>query len=371
MPSYTARELERDTGFDRRTIAYYVQEGLLPKVGRRGPRTRYPKLVRDRLLFIRRVREAEEEGEVPAVTLSDMRKVFERVPPALIAGVADGRIAVSPELVAEPSTAFRTPGMRRRALKERWGGGEGPIGRMRAPGRRMSRPRAPADMADVEEPVGDEVYRTAGLRESEADEERELGVVRQREADDEREFEAVPQREADVPEVFSPLPDDAVGWLREGPREESPTDMVSGLKGKLMEARTAEHGPVYGKESIFAESLQHLQEVARRRNEESPGSRNTWTRIEISPDIVLSVRGITEEDEEVVDRVRRAMARVIRGGEGVASLGVPARLPHCGPRLPTTAPGTLPRPRRQGSRIGSIAVTLRCRQWCSCPAGSR
>ena len=95
MPSYTARELERDTGFDRRTIAYYVQEGLLPKVGRRGPRTRYPKLVRDRLLFIRRVREAEEEGEVPAVSLSDMKKVFERVPPALIAGVADGRIAVS------------------------------------------------------------------------------------------------------------------------------------------------------------------------------------------------------------------------------------------------------------------------------------
>ena len=174
MPSYTARELEHDTGFDRRTIAYYVQEGLLPKVGRRGPRTRYPKLVRDRLLFIRRVREAEEEGEVPAVSLSDMRKVFERVPPALIAGVADGRIAVSPELVAEPSTAFRAPGMRRRALEERWGGGEmeRPIGRMRGPERRARGPRAPADMADVEEPVADEVYRTAGLRELEADEER-------------------------------------------------------------------------------------------------------------------------------------------------------------------------------------------------------
>ena len=199
MPSYTARELERDTGFDRRTIAYYVQEGLLPKVGRRGPRTRYPKLVRDRLLFIRRVREAEEEGEVPAVTLSDMRKVFERVPPALIAGVADGRIAVSPELVAEPSTAFRAPGMRRRALEERWGGGEmeRPIGRMRGPERRARGPRAPADMGDVEEPVADEVYRTAGLRELEADEEREFG--------------AAPQREADVPQVFLQLPPGAAG----------------------------------------------------------------------------------------------------------------------------------------------------------------
>ncbi len=298
MPSYTARELEHDTGFDRRTIAYYVQEGLLPKVGRRGPRTRYPKLVRDRLLFIRRVREAEEEGEVPAVSLSDMRKVFERVPPALIAGVADGRIAVSPDLVAEPSTAFRAPGMRRRALEERWGGGEAerPIGRMRSPERRMSRPRAPADMADVEEPVADEVYRTAGLRELEADEEREFG--------------AAPQREADVPQVFSQLPPHAAGEPGEGVSEGVLRESSRLVREELPEG-AAERVAAYGVESVLADSLLHLQEVARRRNEESPGTRNTWTRIEISPDIVLSVRGITEEDEEVVERVRRAMAKVV------------------------------------------------------------
>ena len=118
-PSYTARELEEETGFDRRTIAYYVQEGLLPRVGRRGPRTRYPGLVRDRLLFIRRVREAEEAGEVSAVSLSDMRVVFERVSPGLIARVADGEIAVTPELVERASTAFRLPEMRRAVLERR------------------------------------------------------------------------------------------------------------------------------------------------------------------------------------------------------------------------------------------------------------
>ncbi len=269
MPSYTARELERDTGFDRRTIAYYVQEGLLPKVGRRGPRTRYPQLVRDRLLFIRRVREAEEEGEVPAVSLSDMRKVFERVPPALIAGVADGRIAVTPELVAEPSTAFRTPGMRRRALEERWGGGEGPMGRMRGPGRRMS------------------------------------------EADEEREFEAAPQREADVPEIFSQLPPHAAAEPDEGVSEGVFREGSLVVWKERSEGMAADRVAAYGGESVLADSLLHLREVARRRNEESPLSRNTWTRIEISPDIVLSVRGITEEDEEVVEGVRRAMARVI------------------------------------------------------------
>ena len=71
--SYTAAELQRETGFDRRTIAYYVHEGLLPKVGRRGSRTRYPKLIRDRLLFIRAVREAEQRGTVAPVSLRDLR----------------------------------------------------------------------------------------------------------------------------------------------------------------------------------------------------------------------------------------------------------------------------------------------------------
>ena len=298
MPSYTAKELERDTGFDRRTIAYYVQEGLLPKVGRRGPRTRYPKLVRDRLLFIRRVREAEEEGEVPAVTLSDMRKVFERVPPALIAGVADGRIAVSPELVAEPSTAFRAPGMRRRALEERWGVGEGAAAaRMRKPGRRAPGPRAPADMGDVGEPVGDEVYRPAGQRESEPDEGRESSVV--------------PQRESDLPPVVSQLPSHAAAEPGEGVGEDVFRESSLVVWKERSEGMAADRVAAYGGESVLADSLLQLREVARRRNEESPRSRNTWTRIEISPDIVLSVRGITEEDEEVVERVRRAMARVI------------------------------------------------------------
>ena len=63
MQGYTTAELQRETGFDRRTIAYYVHEGLLPKVGRRGSRTRYPKLVRDRLLFVRAVRGGGAAGD--------------------------------------------------------------------------------------------------------------------------------------------------------------------------------------------------------------------------------------------------------------------------------------------------------------------
>lgn len=109
MRSYTARELEEETGFSRRTIAYYVQVGLLPRVGRRGPKTRYPKLVRDRLLFIRRVREAEGAGRVPATALRQIRDVFDGSSPQRIAGVADGRIAVTAELLSAPCAGTGSP----------------------------------------------------------------------------------------------------------------------------------------------------------------------------------------------------------------------------------------------------------------------
>lgn len=271
MPSYTARELERETGVDRRTIAYYVQEGLLPKVGRRGRRTRYPKLFRDRLLFIQRVREAEEEGHVSAVSLKDIRMVFERVPPALIAGVADGRIAVTPDLVSEPSTAFRTPGMRRAMLRERWVGEERAMSPMRAP------PSPAAPRYSPGAPAEDE-----GFGEDDAEPSDSALIAHDEGPRPAEPGPYAPQREVDVPPVYSRLPERHDG-------------------------RTAE-------ELALARALRRLERVARRRNEESPRSRDTWTRIDVSPHLVLSARGVGEDDATIVERVRRAMRRVIRPG---------------------------------------------------------
>ncbi len=232
-PSYSVAELEEETGFDRRTIAYYVQEELLPRVGRRGPRTRYPKLVRDRLLFIRRVREAEEAGAVPAVSLSEFRQIFERVSQALVAGVADGRLAVTEDLVLPASTAFRLPEMRRAALRERVERRRGSVEGLRSP--RESPRWYPSEVA--EEPLK------------------------------------------------SPGP--------AAPRDYAQSPM-------------AEEG--------LAELLSRLQEVAGLRCSDTPRSMNTWTRIDISPEIVLSVRNLTEEDRELVERVRRAMREAVSAG---------------------------------------------------------
>lgn len=234
-PSYTAQELEEETGFDRRTIAYYVQEGLLPRVGRRGPRTRYPRLVRDRLLFIRRVREAEEAGEVSAVSLSDMRTVFERVPPALIAKVADGAIAVTPELVERASTGFRLPAMRRAMLEERVMG-------------RVSERSAPPARARV------------------------------------------PSTSTEPGVVYAPPP----------------------ASGDMFRAEDASEADEWEEEETDpADTMGELLERTRNRDMHSPTALDTWTRIEVTPGIELSVRGLTDADAGLVERVRRAMARLM------------------------------------------------------------
>lgn len=73
---FTIRELETLSGFDRRTIAYYSQEGLLPKVGRRGRGTVYPAAFKERLMFIRAVRDLQDAGTLRAITLAEIKEVM-------------------------------------------------------------------------------------------------------------------------------------------------------------------------------------------------------------------------------------------------------------------------------------------------------
>lgn len=74
--SYSIDELEALTGFNQRTISYYIQQGLLPKVGRRGRSTRYPRLFADRLQFVKRVRELQDFGQLGSVTLPRIARVI-------------------------------------------------------------------------------------------------------------------------------------------------------------------------------------------------------------------------------------------------------------------------------------------------------
>lgn len=89
--TYTLGEIVERTGFDKRTTSYYVQKGLLPKVGRRGPKTRYPQAFLNRLLFIKLMREKQDRGEIGHLTLTDLRDLLDRVRPETIADMVNGR----------------------------------------------------------------------------------------------------------------------------------------------------------------------------------------------------------------------------------------------------------------------------------------
>lgn len=239
-PSCTADELERVTGFDRRTIAYYVQEGLLPKVGRRGPRTRYPKLVMDRLLFIRRVRESEEAGELGAVSLSEMRGIFERVAPEIIARVAGRQLSAAAAL-GDAGTLLQ-PVARRNLDSIKPPMGEGVKGQ-------PSEPAWPDFETQSSTPVRRAVKATRG-----------------------------------------------------------DTTMAT----KVFSAPAMADQTPIPRDVELSEALLELQTRARHHGRNQSSALETWSRVEISPEIALTVRGITDKDAPLLESVGRKLRRLIR-----------------------------------------------------------
>lgn len=258
MLSYTAEELERETGFDRRTIAYYIQEGLIPRVGRRGPRTRYPKLVRDRLLFIRRVREAEESGAIAPVSLTVMGELFARLSPEAIASVADGETPVAESLGLPGSTHRPSMGAGRDSMDT-----HGATRRSMASAVRRERAlRAPRVAAPPQPPEFDD----------------------------------------------SLDPEDGVEY---GLNRSAMRDVVAASEPEHdPDAREASLDSVQA-QSELADTLIELQEAARRRQQRAPTSVDTWSRIEISPDVAVSVRGIGDEDAGLLEKVRIKLKQLI------------------------------------------------------------
>ena len=241
MRSFTTEELERATGFDRRTIAYYVQKGLIPKVGRRGPRTRYPKLVMDRLLCIRRVREAEEAGEIEAVSLGAMQAIFGRVSAELIARVADGETPVA--------TAFAGGDRARRALAPRSAGGDGRL-----------------------------LVCHGGPRTFQA--------IRVR------------IRRQDTAETAF-VPGNGCGTR-------------NAIGGTSAPGRTGTRRQTSRwKPRRNWETPSRNCKRARANRQRKPGSLDRWSRVEISPDVAISVRGVTDEDVPLLESVGKKLRRLI------------------------------------------------------------
>ena len=87
--TYSIGELQKLSRFDRRTIVYYMQQGLLPKAGRRGPRTRHPDLCLQRLLFIRGLKDMQDQGRCGTITLGEIRRMLHALNPEALRGLFD------------------------------------------------------------------------------------------------------------------------------------------------------------------------------------------------------------------------------------------------------------------------------------------
>lgn len=279
--SYSLSELVDATGFDRRTIVYYIQSGLLPKVGRRGPHTRYPDECLTRLLFIKGVRNLQAEGQLLTATLAEMRR-------ALSARDVDGiRSLLERGLPADEVTALFAPGS------------EPPPAPVAPPAPVVTAAPAPA----ITGPAGER--RSYGL--ADAGIRKRFGTDRPpapvtAEIHHEETHPGLPVLD---PNLFQPPP----GMPTNEPAVTSPSTLP--LTG------APNPGPASGEASLAETELGELLRELEVRptlnaRRSPPGSPEQWTEIPITSRVYLSVRGLAAEDAPLAESVARLLKRALR-----------------------------------------------------------
>lgn len=111
------------------------------------------------------------------------------------------------------------------------------------------------------------------------------------------------------------IPHDSPSAMPASPRSPSPS--VKRGAGRLEEsagiAFAARDDPMEALYFALPRVLEMLQAAACRRRELSRESVDTWTQIDITPDIRLSVRGMTDEDAPLLRWVGRLLRQLAAG----------------------------------------------------------
>lgn len=268
--SYSVADLERATGFDRRTIVYYMQIGLLARPGRHGPKTRYPAEAMTRLQFVRGVKDLQARGALLNFTLLDIRRAMERAGIERIEELLERRMPVAeiaPLLAPEENVPAReaAPVARPAAIAEPLPAT--PVTKTEPP------PTSPA--------LPSRERRAFGLADAN---------VRQR-------FASSSQT--------GPAPLTDVQPLPTAPGSE-PAQLQSGVAAQATApADMAELGRLL-------RELEIRPAMSGRRL--PPGASEQWTEIPITSRVFLSVRGLGAEDAPLADAVARTLKKVLRAG---------------------------------------------------------
>lgn len=276
--TYTVYELESLSGFDKRTITYYISEGLLPKIGRRGPKTTYPQEFLDRLMFIKRCRDLQDAGQLRAVTLAEIADAMQALPADEFHAVAQGQRSDDwiRERFVEPN--WDTSG-RARSAERVAAGGEGDYAR-----------EAP-DRTAFSRPPG-------------------LASMRQR-----RERMQMRSEQSEAPswsdqEVRSASPEPEYG-------ESGEPDSVSPALDNDQWSRTLSLGAETEGASAELERLGKLSRTVQERARAGAAmtldySGERLIRVPITDDIMLSVRNIPERDAQLVEDLADLLRRIMR-----------------------------------------------------------
>jgi len=304
--TYTMEEIERETGLDRRTIAYYVQEGLLPKVGRRGPRTRYPRQFVDRLLFIQKIRGLQDQGQLGNYTLDDIREIFETVPEHLIADIVSGKepLAVAPygrTLRGQPGPlgSPRERIERLRRLSERQRPAEGEAAPELEP-----RPRpvwTPERMGVSVPRLGEDLPTRA----------------RRVESRDDLPSASVPRPEAETSPLPAAAPEAESGVFIDLDEDQDLLELrpvASDAAERAMARPVVPQAPLPEPPHPLVRLLARLDRAA---GQAPRGTlAESWSRAEVTPDIVLTVRGLDQDSAQLLERIARLLRGIIEDGRG-------------------------------------------------------
>ena len=274
--TYTLGEIEDRTGFERRTVSYYVQQGLLPKVGRRGAKTRYPQLFMDRLMFIRMIREQQDQGLIGNLTLAEIRDILDRTPVEIIADVAAGREPLeAADVRVDPDVSSPLPESK-------------PAIFMDEPSDEMEVDLSFVDGVVATPPEKPETEPVAEIADSSRPRLRGLSDTRTlREISD---IKNGSETSADAEE--------------ETETEESASDSETEGAGQ--------NGyPHFDEVDRLGWSLARLQRALTEAPRRNRGTTESWHRARITPELTISARNLPDKDAQLLDGVSRVLKKLL------------------------------------------------------------
>lgn len=295
--SHALSELVDQTGFDRRTIVYYIQAGLLPKVGRRGPHTRYPEECLSRLLFIKGVRELQASGQLLSASLAEIGRALSALDAQGIREILDRGLPS-----AEIERLFAQPAVAKAAAAS-----PDPVTTSSlAPSASPLEPAPPpVNPAPNPQPGGDR--RSYGL--ADASIRQRFGTERTPVAPAAALHEDTHPR---LPVLQSPE-DPALAQAANTPATASATATVpASASGKPPDAIPDEHADL----GHLLRELELRPTLNPKRS--PPGAPEQWTEIPITSRVYLSVRGLPEEDAAIAEAMARLLKRALRGRPSAA-----------------------------------------------------